>query len=104
MYQWPRIVVTARWPPLRADGFNEVANSLLITPNILTRNDLNRSLIKNDASLIKSIAAWPLAGSNHTSLISNHATQRDHHAHCQAEQAFTMHTTSSVLEQAWREA
>ena len=71
MYQWPRIVVTARWPPLRADGFNEVANSLLITPNILTRNDLNRSLIKNDASLIKSIAAWPLTGSNHSSLISN---------------------------------
>jgi hypothetical protein len=95
MYQWPRIVVTARWPPLRADGFNEVANSLLITPNILTRNDLNRSLKKNDASLIKSIAAWPLAGSNHSSLISNHATQRDHHAHCQAEQAFTMHTPSS---------
>jgi hypothetical protein len=59
MYQWPRIVVTARWPPLWADGFNEVANSLLITPNILTRNDLNRSLIKSMVTLTESILTPP---------------------------------------------
>ena len=103
MYQYPRIVVTARWLPLPADGFNEVADILLITFTILMRNDLNRSLIKNDASLIKPIAAWPLDGSNHTSSISNTLTKQSSHSQPTSTRFYHEHP-ASALEQEWREA